>query len=139
MPHVTLSGSCLCNSVQYEINGEAQHFYHCHCQQCRKATGTGHASNLLVTPESSLSWKAGEALLQHYNAPEEKRFYKCFCSHCGSPMPKVEPQLGVVVIPAGSLNEEPPMQPGARIFQGSKAQWSCGGDHLPAYAAYPPA
>lgn len=139
MTNVLLTGSCLCGSVQYEINGEAQHFYHCHCRQCRKATGTGHASNLLVTPEGSLSWKAGEALLQHYQVPGTERFYNCFCSQCGSPMPKVELQLGAVVIPAGSLNEEPPIQPDARIFQGSRAQWSCTGDDLPAYEGYPPA
>lgn len=138
MTNVLLTGSCLCGSVQYEINGEAQRFYHCHCQRCRKATGTGHASNLLVTPEGSLSWKTGEALLRRYKVPEAERFYNCFCSQCGSPMPKVVPELGAVVIPAGSLNEEPPIQPGARIFQDSRAQWSCAGDDLPAYEEYPP-
>ena len=139
MTHVLLTGSCLCGSVQYEINGEAQWFYHCHCQRCRKTTGTGHASNLLVTPESSLGWKSGEALLRRYKVPEAERFYNCFCSQCGSPMPRVVPELGAVVIPAGTLNEEPPIQPGARIFQDSKVQWSCTGDDLPAYEGYPPA
>ena len=140
MTHVFyITGSCLCGSVQYEINGEAQRFYHCHCQRCRKTTGTGHASNLLVTPESSLGWKSGEALLRRYKVPEAERFYNCFCSQCGSPMPRVVPELGGVVIPAGTLNEEPPMQPGARIFQDSKVQWSCAGDDLPAYEGYPPA
>jgi len=139
MTHVLLTGSCLCGSVQYEINGEAQRFYHCHCQRCRKTTGTGHASNLLVTPEGSLSWKSGEALLRRYKVPEAERFYNCFCSQCGSPMPRVVPELGAVVIPAGTLNEEPPIQPGARIFLDSKVQWSCTDDDLPAYAGYPPA
>lgn len=51
----TLMGSCLCGSVEYEVTGEAQRFYHCHCQRCRKATGKGHASNLLMTPQTSIT------------------------------------------------------------------------------------
>jgi len=138
MTNVLLTGSCLCGSVQYEISGEAQRFYHCHCQRCRKTTGTGHASNMLVTPESCLTWKTGAALLRRYKVPEAERFYNCFCSQCGSPMPRVVPELGGVVIPAGTLNEEPPIQPGARIFQDSRVQWSCTGDDLPAYDGYSP-
>ncbi len=139
MTNVSLTGSCLCGSVCYEINGEAQRFYHCHCQRCRKTTGSGHASNMLVTPESCITWTAGEDLLRRYKVPEAERFFNIFCSQCGSPMPRVIPVLGGVLIPAGTLNEEPPMQPGARIFQGSRAKWSCAGDDLPLYEEYPPA
>jgi len=32
MQDVDLTGSCLCGSVQYEIHGEADRFYHCHCR-----------------------------------------------------------------------------------------------------------
>jgi len=139
MVNVSLTGSCLCGSVRYEIEGEAQRFYHCHCLRCRKTTGTGHASNMLVTPLASLTWKSGEELLRSYKVPEAERFYNCFCSQCGSPMPRVVPELSGVIIPAGTLNEEPPIVPGARIFQGSRAQWSCAGDDLPVYQEYPPA
>jgi hypothetical protein len=138
MTHLTLTGNCLCGAVQYEISGAAQRFYHCHCQRCRRTTGTGHASNLLVTPESCLTWVAGEELLKRYQVPEAERFYNCFCSQCGSPMPRVFPQLGGVIIPAGTLDGEPPIQPGARIFWDSRVPWSCA-DELPVYAEYPPA
>lgn len=133
MPDINVSGSCLCGSVQYEIHGEAKRFYHCHCQRCRKTTGTGHASNVLVTPESSLSWTKGEALLERFKVPDAERFYNCFCSNCGSPMPRVVPQLGAIVIPAGTLNDEPPIKPQARIFWGSRSEWSCSGDDLPVF------
>ncbi len=133
MPDTNVSGSCLCGSVQYQINGDAKRFYHCHCQRCRKTTGTGHASNILVTPESSLTWIKGEELLKNYKVPEAERFYNCFCSSCGSPMPRVVPQLGGIVIPAGTLNDEPPIKPQARIYWDSRVQWSCSGDNLPVY------
>ena len=50
MTQTTLSGSCLCGAVRYEATGEPKRFVHCHCSRCRKATGTGHASNLFLQP-----------------------------------------------------------------------------------------
>jgi hypothetical protein len=138
MTDVNVTGSCLCGSVRYEISGVAQRFYHCHCRRCRKATGTGHASNLLVTPLGGLAWLAGEELLRRYKVPEAERFYSCFCSQCGSPMPRVVPALDGVIIPAGSLDAEPPIQPHARIFWDSRAAWSCSGDDIPVFPEYPP-
>jgi hypothetical protein len=137
MENTNIGGSCLCGSVRYEISGEAQRFYHCHCQRCRKATGTGHASNLFVIPESCLTWVVGEELLKRYKVPDAERFYNCFCSQCGSPMPRVVPELEGVLIPAGTLDAEPPIQPGARIFWDSRAQWSCSNDGIPMFPEYP--
>jgi hypothetical protein len=128
-----MKGTCLCGAVQYKISGTAQRFYHCHCRRCRKATGTGHASNLLVTPLDSIQWTAGEALLRRYKVPEAERFFNCFCSQCGSPLPRVVPELDGVLIPAGSLDSEPPIQPQARIFWDSRAEWSCSDDAIPVY------
>ena len=66
----TLKGSCLCGSVQYEMAGEAQRFYHCHCQRCRKATGTGHGSLILVTPATSITWQFRAAVTAPAKASE---------------------------------------------------------------------
>ena len=138
MTETEVTGSCLCGSVQYEIKGKAKRFYHCHCQRCRKTTGTGHASNILVTPESLLTWTKGEDLLKRFKVPEAERFFNCFCSNCGSPMPRVVTQLDGIVIPVGTLNDEPPINPQARIFWNSRAGWSCSGDDLPVFDEYMP-
>jgi hypothetical protein len=137
MHQVTLKGSCLCGAMRYTVSGEVQRFYHCHCSRCRKATGTGHASNLLVTPADSIEWLAGGELLACYKVPEAKRFKNCFCPQCGSPMPRVIPELDGVLIPAGSLDTPSPIRPSARIFYDSRADWSCSGDELPVYPEYP--
>ena len=137
MSQSVLSGGCLCGAVQYEIGGEARRFWHCHCQRCRKATGTGHATNLIVRA-SRVTWTRGEAVLGRYKLPEAERFATCFCTRCGSPLPRLVAELGVVVIPAGSLDSEPPMQPQAHIFWDSRAAWSCSAGELPVYSEYPP-
>ena len=137
MSDLNLSGSCLCGSVSYEISGESMHFFHCHCQRCRKASGTGHASNIIMRP-SSVTWTAGEQHLTRYKVPDAKRFATVFCSLCGSLMPRVAPDNSVAVIPAGTLDNDPGVKPDARIFLDSKTDWSCAGDAIPAHQTYPP-
>jgi len=134
---VKISGSCLCGEVEYDVSGEPMRFYHCHCERCRKATGTGHASNLLMTPVTSITWTKGESFLGSYKVPEAERFYNCFCTKCGSPMPRIVPELDAVLIPAGSLDSEPPIPPQGRIFWDSRVDWSCESGELPTYAEYP--
>ena len=137
MTHLRLSGSCLCNSVRYAIEGDLLAFNHCHCSRCRKATGTGHASNILLKP-SAVEWSAGEDLLTRYQVPEAKRFATVFCRLCGSLMPRVAPDMSLAVIAAGTLDHDPGIQPERRIFEGSRAEWSCSADDLPGFEAYPP-
>jgi hypothetical protein len=132
----SFKGSCLCGSVQYELSGEPMRFYHCHCRRCRKASGTGHASNIMVKPDQ-FSWLSGEELLRRYKVPEAERFYTQFCSQCGSAMPRLVSELGMIVIPAGSLDHEVDLKPQARIFWDSRSEWSCSDKALPTYAEYP--
>jgi hypothetical protein len=136
MTQANVHGSCLCGAVKYKVSGETVRFSHCHCSRCRKATGTGHATNLLVAPVTSITWLQGEDLLHRYKVPEAERFYNCFCSKCGSPMPRVVPELDAVLIPAGSLDNEPPIHPQAHIFWDSRAEWSCEAGDIPHYAEY---
>lgn len=135
MQKITLTGSCLCGAVNYEVTGNPARFYHCHCQRCRKATGTGHASNMMLT-DATLVFTKGESLLKHYKVPEAERFSRLFCSNCGSPVARNVPGIEAVVIPAGSLDSAPPIVPQARIFWNSRAEWSCSGDELPRFEEY---
>ena len=136
MTQQTLTGSCLCGALQYSIEGEPVRFFHCHCSRCRKATGTGHASNVFVSG-GSLQWTGDTGSIGSYKVPEAKRFVRTFCSTCGGPLPKEIPDMDLVMIPAGTLDTEPNIGPQARIFQDSKTDWSCGGDEIPCFATYP--
>ena len=136
MSSITLRGSCLCGAVRYEISGAPSGFFHCHCGRCRKSSGTGHASNIIVKPDAA-RWTEGEELLASYKVPEAKRFRTVFCSRCGSPMPRVAPDLSIAVVPAGSLDDEPPIRPTARIMWSSRAAWSCDTNDIPRWPEYP--
>ncbi|VAW76346.1 Gfa-like protein [hydrothermal vent metagenome] len=136
MPSMTFTGGCLCGSVQYKLSGNVLQFYHCHCSRCRKMTGTGHATNLMVGADT-VEWVKGESLLGHYKVPDAERFYSLFCKQCGSPLPRQVPERGMVVVPAGSLDNDPGIKPEARIFWDSRAEWSCDAGVLPTFSEYP--
>ena len=136
MSDLTLTGSCLCGAVSYEISGDAGQFWHCHCRRCRKATGTGHASNIIMKPET-VNWTSGNDRLKYYKVPDARRFATVFCSTCGSLMPRVAQDMSIAVIPAGTLDDDPGIRPKGRIYQGSKAPWSCSDADLPAYESFP--
>jgi len=135
MSETVLTGSCLCGGVRYRVKGEPLRFYHCHCSRCRKASGTGHASNLFV--KGSLEWLAGAEQTRTFKLPEAERFSNTFCTVCGGRVPRFIENAGMVFIPAGSLDQEPPITPQARIFVGSRANWSCEQGPIPQFEAYP--
>lgn len=136
MPEQTLTGSCFCGALKYRVKGEPTRFFHCHCSRCRKASGTGHSSNLFVE-KGSLEWEGDTSLIRNYKLPEAERFTRTFCDTCGGPLPREIPHIGMVFVPAGTLDDEPNIRPQARIFQDSKMSWSCEGDELPLFAEYP--
>jgi len=135
MSEVDVEGSCLCGGVRYRARGTVRGFYHCHCSRCRKATGTGHATNLMLQA-AELEWLDGAEAVKSYRLPEAKRFRNNFCTRCGGPLPRDIESLGVIVIPAGSLDGDLALRPEARIFLDSRADWSCDDEPIPGYPRY---
>ena len=136
MPEQTLTGSCLCGALRYSVTGEPTRFWHCHCRRCRKTSGTGHASNLFVQ-DGVIGWSGDTDLVKNYKLPEANRFARTFCARCGGPVPREIPDMKMVMIPAGTLDDEPNIRPQGRIFYDSRAAWSCPGDDVPRFAEYP--
>ncbi|HKX57038.1 MAG TPA: GFA family protein, partial [Xanthomonadales bacterium] len=72
-----------------------------------------------------------------FKLPEAERFTNSFCKICGGRVPRFIEAMGVVFIPAGSLDQEPDIKPQARIFVGSRSGWSCDVAPLTEFEAYP--
>jgi hypothetical protein len=105
----THAGGCLCGAVRFVVEGAFDRFFLCHCSRCRKGTGTAHAANLF-SGSARLRWLAGEELIRCYTVPGA-RHTRCFCTRCGSTLPKVKPGDGTVVVPAGSLDTPLALRP----------------------------
>lgn len=115
-------GSCLCGQVSYEITGTLGIFQYCHCSRCRKFTGSAHAANIFVSPKQ-FRWLTGESQVGRFELPDAKHFATSFCKHCGSSLPWLAKSGKSVVIPAGTLDSHPGIEPFQNIFYASRAEW----------------
>ncbi|UUM31974.1 GFA family protein [Vibrio japonicus] len=129
-------GSCLCGGVQFELTGEFDKFFLCHCQRCQKGTGSVHAANLFSHPQQ-FKWLKGEELVTTYRLPDT-RHSRSFCSNCGSAVPTYVEKLGLAVVPAGCLDTEVDKVPDARIYVGSAASWTKRLDNIPSFDQFIP-
>ncbi|WP_259781585.1 GFA family protein [Aestuariispira ectoiniformans] len=129
------SGSCLCGGVTFEITGEFKNFFLCHCNRCRKGTGTVHGANLFAQP-AELTWLSGEDQVRVYHLPGT-RHAKSFCTTCGSALPGRDAASGLVVAPAGSLDSPVTIEPSAHIMMADKADWEEALKDAPQFDKYP--
>ena len=128
-------GSCLCGLIKYVIEGEIGNGYYCHCNRCRKASGSAFASNAVISP-GDFKIISGEELLKTY-FNEDTGLMRKFCSNCGSPIISYRPKTDVMAVRLGTIDSPSPKGPVAHIFVGSKAEWVSIADNLPCFNERP--
>lgn len=129
-----LTGGCLCGTVEFSVNNEFTAFYQCHCKQCQQLTGTAFASNIITAP-GNIQWLKGEDNVTEYDHPT-RSFSKSFCARCGSALPFVNKFKTSLIVPAGSLNELPKLQPQANIFSSEEASWLKAGSQAVSFQGF---
>ncbi len=130
----TITGGCVCGAVQFSVQDEFMHFFLCHCEQCRKMTGSAHASNLF-TRIDNIQWLKGESSVRRYDHPT-RTFSQAFCLHCGSGLPFVSKSGKALIVPAGSLDSEPAKTPEAQIFCAEQTEWHKAGMQSPKFRGF---
>ena len=131
MADQVLRGSCLCKAVHYEVRPPFLRFTHCYCSRCRKATGGVRATNIAVIPDQ-FRWISGEELISRYDLPEAKSFSTAICTRCNCPVPRPSRDRERVIVPAGTLDDVPPVKPSAHRQWGSRVEWAAIDEsHLP--------
>lgn len=129
-------GSCLCRSVQYEIDGELGDFVYCHCPSCRKASGTAFAANAPVVRKNFRILGGSEALKEFESSPGK---YRVFCGNCGSPIyVRMAAAPDILRIRLGSLDTPFAGKARAHIFVAGKALWDVIADQVPQYEGWAP-
>ena len=131
-----IKGGCLCGQVEYQVSGPFDAFHICHCSQCRRSTGSAHASNIFTTKDK-IEWLKGKELVKRYDPDEAGVISKAFCTHCGSLVPYISASSGKLIIPAGSLSEDPGIRPQDNIFWQDRAEWYDGVSESPRFDTFP--
>ncbi len=130
-----LKGSCLCNSIQYEIHGELSQAMMCHCSKCRKANGSAFAVNAAVKADEFKIISGQEFVTEFESTPG---VFRSFCKRCGSPLVSRRPsQPDVLRLRIGTLDTPVKLKPVAHIFVGSKAVWDEIHDDIPQFDERP--
>lgn len=131
-----LRGSCLCQGVAYEIDGEVRDLLYCHCTMCRKAHGSAFRARGKVLA-SEFRWTRGEDLVRYYESSPGN--HRGFCSVCGTPLlSRFDDKPKVLGLALGPLDDDPVHRPVCHLFVASKAPWHEIGDTLPQYDELPP-
>jgi len=136
MTELKVEGSCLCGKVHYQLIGEGRVFQYCHCNRCRKITGSAHATNIITNPEN-FHWIQGEEFVGRYELPEATHFASSFCKICGSTLPWLTKSGKAVVVPAGTLDQDPMMRPQQNIYCDNDAPWYLEASSLPKHPQGP--
>jgi len=129
------SGSCLCGEVRFEVEGDFEHFFLCHCRRCQKDTGSAHGANLFSST-AKLKWLSGSDKVTSFTLPSTQHS-KSFCSKCGSALPNIQMGGKLLVVPAGSLDTDVHIMPNAHICMASKANWDDDLHNLPMIETLP--
>ncbi len=130
-----IKGSCLCGGVRFEIDQAAGPLELCHCNRCRKVSGSAFLAGLYVLTKD-FRITDGVELINTYEAPILRTpppYRAYFCRRCGSPLPNPHPQLETMEIPAGLLDADPELKADKHIFVDVKAPWFDIRDNLPQY------
>lgn len=129
------SGSCLCGAVRFTVQGAFEHFYLCHCEYCRKDSGSAHGANLF-SATARLQWLAGGDQVRCFTLPST-RHSRSFCPTCGSALPSLLGGGRMLLVPAGSLDSPLDQRPDAHLFVSSKAVWDEALETLPRLERFP--
>jgi hypothetical protein len=110
-----LSGGCECGALRYECSAEPIMGGHCHCRSCQKASGTGHASHVMV-PRAGTTI-TGKATFYERVADSGNTVRRGFCPVCGVPVyAENSGWPDMLVVGAGSLDNPELFHPGMIVY-----------------------
>ena len=108
---MTRTGQCLCGTIHYSVEGEPLRIGLCHCQDCRRESGSSFAT-FAVWPRERFSVMGG---VSTYDG-------RSFCPHCGSRLFNLTDDEAEIRI--GSLDDSPSnLVPSYEIWNKRRETW----------------
>ena len=127
----TLTGTCFCRAVLYEVVDAFRYAMNCHCSNCRRTTGSAFKPFAGIE-RGKLRVTKGEGILMIFIFGD-KSSNDVRCKLCGSFLYSVVRDGAFVHVAMGTLVDDPTIRPTKHIFVGSKAPWFTITDGLPQY------
>lgn len=131
---MTVTGSCHCGLLRYEVTAPLGPVANCHCAFCRRIHGAAFTTIALV-PGQAISWLSSPAQPARFTTPLGN--LRHFCGSCAAPLWNCTPDRSLAAVVVASLAEEQQPAPWMHVNTESKAHWYTIRDELPRFAAWP--
>lgn len=132
------TGRCLCGAVTVVAKAAPVRMAQCHCLDCQRNTGTGHANNAFFK-ETDVE-VSGETNSFTITADSGNKLTRHFCGICGSRVFGINTgRAGMITLPAGIFANSGWYQPQMILFQGRRPAWDPELPGIDTFDAMPPA
>jgi hypothetical protein len=119
---MSLSGHCHCGAVTYTVNGDPVRMAQCHCEACRRTTGTGHLVQAFFKREDVAI--SGATSTHDSISDTGNTRTRHFCTECGSRLfsenSKAPHMLGIAV---GGFDDSSWFKPQVILFNSERPIW----------------
>jgi len=123
------NGRCLCGKLQFELKGKPLWVAHCHCESCRRNTGSAVATFVGYRKEQ-LAYTRGKRKF-YTSSPGVQRG---FCADCGTPMTyEADRYPDEVHLYVSTLDNPGAYRPQVHVFFAERVPWMDLEDDLPRY------
>lgn len=130
-------GGCLCGALRYECAAEPVVSGHCQCDDCRKASGTGHCSHMAVAKGAVAI--SGAAKVFEKPADSGNIVGRAFCPECGSSVYSVNSGFpDLIFLRASSLDDPDIFKPQMVVYTRNAPAWDHMAPDLPKFDTQPP-
>lgn len=112
-----ITGGCNCGNIRYALDGEPIRIGLCHCETCRKETGSAFSYfGIWSRDKASIT---GDA-----NSWKSKAGSRHFCANCGSSVFNSEDSSPEIEIKLGTLDLPPsPLYPAYELWTIRREHW----------------
>ncbi len=129
-------GGCLCGAVRFESAVKPAMAAHCYCTDCRKSSGTGHASHLVV-PKEAVS-VTGQVSTFDKPADSGNIVTRAFCPTCGGPVYSLNSAMqAMIFIRASALDDLEVFRPQMAVYRDRAASWDHEDPNIQNFAIIP--
>ena len=131
------TGQCLCGDVKYKISSPPVRMGQCHCDDCRRSSGTGHASNAFFKKDDVQI--EGKTSQYDSNTDTGSIITRHFCPKCGSRLfGENSAATAIIGVTAGTLNDSHWFKANAIVYNKRKPKWDVMDESIPTFDEMPP-
>jgi len=119
------SASCLCGGIRLNYSGKIGPSNYCHCQDCRRATGSAFNIGVRVDRKDLKVNAIVEMRCYKYVGGSGREIERYFCGTCGSPILTLHPAKPEYAwVKAGIINQPDIVKPKYENWTKDKVKWA---------------